>query len=176
MSELLVQDEDGLRRVPIAGQMTIGRGSDNDLTLNAMFASRRHARLWCQGDRVILEDLSSTNGTYVNGRRLTRPQFLQANDVVVIGDAQLTFVEGWDPSVEQTPPKGTPLWNGGRTQPGRSFTPTDPVMARPFPTSGPQASARTGTYTCLILLVLAIVAVLLLTIAGVLAIYALGLG
>jgi hypothetical protein len=176
MSEFVVQDRSGVRRVPIHRQMTIGRSTSNDLVLNAMFASRRHAWVWRQGERVIVEDLSSANGTFVNGLRLARPQFLNHNDVVTMGDAQLTFVASRDLSTVRTPPKGTPAWEPGRTQPGRSFTPTDPVVARPFPTSAPTTTQHRGTQTCLVLLLLAIVAVLLLTILGVLALYTLGLG
>jgi predicted component of type VI protein secretion system len=176
MSAFIVQDRDGVRRVPIGRQMTIGRSANNDLLLNAMFASRRHARVWQQGERVVVEDLSSANGTFVNGRPLTRAQFLYPNDVLMMGDAQLTFVTGGDPADWQTPPQGTPAWDLNRTQPGRSFTPTEPVVARPFPAQNPARTRRATTQTCLILLLLAIVALLLLTILGVLAIYALGVG
>jgi hypothetical protein len=175
MSEFVVRDRNGIQRVPIGRQMTIGRGSGNDLVLGATYASRRHAWVWRQGDRVILEDLSSLNGTFINGQRVTRARFLNPNDVIMIGDAQLTFVARQDPSGEQTPPGGTPYWSVEHAAPGRSFTPTDPVVARPFPAARPGTTGRTGTQACLVLLLLAIVAVLLLTIAGVLAIYTLGL-
>ncbi len=174
MAEFLIQDQSGFRHVPIAGQMNIGRGADNDLVLNAMFASRRHARVWRQGERFIVEDLSSSHGTYVNGQQVTRPRFLQPNDVLILGDAQLTFVARWDPSLEETPPKGTPLWDVDRTQPGRSFTPTDPVVARPFPAPRSASRRRTNNGACIVLLLLAIVAVLLLTILGVLGLYVWG--
>jgi hypothetical protein len=108
MNEFIVEDRDGTRRVPIGKQMSIGRGPNNDLVLSAMFASRRHAWVWRQGDRFIVQDLSSTNGTYVNGRRLARPQFLNHNDLLMMGDGQLTFVTRWDSSREHTPPQGVP--------------------------------------------------------------------
>jgi hypothetical protein len=175
MSEFVVQDRDGVRRVAVDRQMTIGRSDTNDLVLNAMFASRRHAWVWRQGERVILEDLSSANGTFVNGQPVLRPQFLNHNDLITMGDAQLTFVARRDRSSEQTPVGGTPSWDPVRTQPGRSFTPTDPVVARPFHAPRPPAARQARTQACLVLLLLAIVAVLLLTIAAVLAIYTLGL-
>ncbi len=106
MSEFLVQDRSGRRQVPIGRQMTIGRGSGNDLVLNALFASRRHAQVWQQGDRVIIEDLTSTNGTFVNGQRLDRPRFLNHNDVILIGDGHLTFVAAPDRASDVTPPQG----------------------------------------------------------------------
>ncbi|MGD2206631.1 MAG: FHA domain-containing protein [Anaerolineae bacterium] len=172
MSQFIVVDRNGFRRVPIGRQMTIGRSASNVLVLNAMFASRRHAWVWRQGDRFIIEDLSSTNGTFVNGHRVTVPQFLKHNDMILVGDAQLTFVAAWEPSAARTPPRGTPHWGPGRAQRRRSFTPTDPVVARPF--SAPRAPpARRRGDVWMVVLLLVIVAALLLTILGVLAAYVL---
>lgn len=52
--------------------ITIGRANDIEVSLQDDYASGRHARLFPQGSRWFLEDLGSTNGTYVNGQRLTR--------------------------------------------------------------------------------------------------------
>jgi hypothetical protein len=95
MSEFVVRDRDQVRRVAIDRQMTIGRSRDNSLVLLSPIASRRHAQVWQQGGRVIIEDLGSTYGTLVNGMRVTSPRFLYHNDVITIGDAQLTFVEDY---------------------------------------------------------------------------------
>src|SRR4051812_44741359 len=70
----------------------VGRGSDVELTLEDGEASRRHAVLRPQPDgSVVLEDLGSTNGTYVNGQRLTGPVSLRGGERVRIGDTEMTF-------------------------------------------------------------------------------------
>ncbi len=101
MSEFIVEDGGGVRRVPIEGQMTIGRSWNNDLVLRSVVASRRHAWVWQQGGQVIIEDLGSTHGTLVNGQVVTFPRFLNHNDVITIGDAQLTFLVVHGPSDEE---------------------------------------------------------------------------
>lgn len=93
MSEFIVRDGDQVRRVPVDGLMTIGRSRSNSLVLESSYASRRHAWIWQQGDRVIIEDLGSTHGTLVNGQRLKWPRFLNHHDVITIGDALLTFMD-----------------------------------------------------------------------------------
>jgi hypothetical protein len=69
----------------------LGRGDDVDLKLEDSFASTRHARIVAQGDVIVLEDLGSTNGTYLNGQPLTGPQPLHAGDSIRIGDSEFTF-------------------------------------------------------------------------------------
>jgi hypothetical protein len=108
MSKLFVRDRSGIRQVHVDRLMTIGRAPSNDLVLAASYASRRHAWVWRQGDEVILEDLGSTYGTLVNGERVLEPRFLCHNDVIQMGEAQLTFVSEGDISTAVTPPKGLP--------------------------------------------------------------------
>ena len=72
--------------------LTVGRGSNNDLTLAAdEYASGRHARFEMRRDGVWLEDIGSTNGTYVNGIRVTRERRLAPGDVVRIGETDLRY-------------------------------------------------------------------------------------
>jgi len=68
----------------------IGRRHDARISLMQPGVSRRHARLFHLHSEEIIEDLGSTNGTYVNGVRITRC-VLQNNDVIRIGDATLLF-------------------------------------------------------------------------------------
>jgi len=68
---------------------TLGRG-DVEIHLEDPFASSRHARLVRQGGVVVLEDLGSTNGTYLNEELLEGPQPLHAGDRIRIGDS--TFI------------------------------------------------------------------------------------
>lgn len=67
-------------------QITIGRDSTNGITINDAEISRRHARLTFQGGKYILEDLGSTNGTFVNGQRLAGPRVLKSGEVVSFGE------------------------------------------------------------------------------------------
>ena len=72
--------------------VTVGRGSQNDIALDADdFASARHARFEPRRDGVWVEDIGSTNGTYVNGARLSKPRRLAAGDVVRVGSTDLRF-------------------------------------------------------------------------------------
>src|SRR3954464_6626785 len=69
----------------------LGRGDQADIRLEDGFASARHARLVPQGDVMVLEDLGSTNGTYLNGEPLRGPQPLHAGDRIRIGDTEFSF-------------------------------------------------------------------------------------
>lgn len=69
----------------------LGRGEEADITLEDSFASTRHARLAPHGDVVVIEDMGSTNGTYLNGEPLTGPQPLHPGDRIRIGDSEFTF-------------------------------------------------------------------------------------
>ena len=71
---------------------TLGRG-DVEIHLEDPFASTRHARLSRQGAVVVLEDLGSTNGTYLNEELLSGPQPLHRGDRVRIGDSEFTFLD-----------------------------------------------------------------------------------
>jgi predicted component of type VI protein secretion system len=64
----------------------IGRDSTNEIVINDAEVSRRHARLTFQGGKYVLEDLGSTNGTFVNGQRLAGPRVLKAGEVVSFGE------------------------------------------------------------------------------------------
>jgi FHA domain-containing protein len=69
----------------------IGRASSNDISIEDTFASSRHARLYDRDGVVYIEDMNSTNGTYVNGRRLGAQQALRAADKIRIGDTEFRF-------------------------------------------------------------------------------------
>jgi hypothetical protein len=72
--------------------LLLGRGSDNDVNLaRDEFASSKHARVEPRRDGVWVEDVGSTNGTYLNGIRLTQAQRLAPGDVVRIGETELRY-------------------------------------------------------------------------------------
>jgi hypothetical protein len=79
-------DEFQLNSAPL----TVGRGGQNDLVLTGDdFASARHARIEVRGDGVWVQDLESTNGTYVNGSRVAGAQRLDDGDVLRVGETDL---------------------------------------------------------------------------------------
>jgi len=69
----------------------LGRGEEADIQLEDGYASAKHARLVPQGDVMVLEDLGSTNGTYLNGEPLRGPQPLHVGDRIRIGDSEFSF-------------------------------------------------------------------------------------
>ncbi|HLF25942.1 MAG TPA: FHA domain-containing protein [Anaerolineae bacterium] len=73
---------------------TLGREAGNDIIINDPQVSRNHARLTLQGNAYLLEDLGSTNGTFVNGRRVSSPVALSAGDMVGLGDTVVLAVSG----------------------------------------------------------------------------------
>jgi hypothetical protein len=71
---------------------TLGRG-DVEIQLEDPFASSRHARISRQGHVVVIEDLGSTNGTYLNEEALTGPQPLHSGDRIRIGDSEFSYLQ-----------------------------------------------------------------------------------
>jgi FHA domain-containing protein len=73
------------------GDIVLGRGDRAEIRLEDPFASSRHARVYEQGNIVVIEDLGSTNGTYLNEELLETPRPLHPGDRVRIGDSEFTF-------------------------------------------------------------------------------------
>jgi hypothetical protein len=85
---LKVDSERTLDSAPV----TLGRSSDNDMELgDDEFASAHHARVEPRRDGVWVEDVGSTNGTFVNGSKLNGPRKLTPGDVIRVGDTDLRF-------------------------------------------------------------------------------------
>ena len=73
---------------------TVGRSSANDIELEGdEFASARHARFEPRGDGVLVHDLGSTNGTYLNGRQVKTAERLKMADTIRIGDSEYRYEE-----------------------------------------------------------------------------------
>jgi hypothetical protein len=84
--------DEGSDLVLNSAPLTVGRGEQNDVELEAdEFASAEHARFDPRRDGVWVNDVGSTNGTYVNGARIQRPRKLAPGDVVRIGETDLRF-------------------------------------------------------------------------------------
>ena len=77
---------------PLRGATTtIGRAVECDIVITSKRVSREHARLLRDGRRVMLEDLNSTNGTFLNDEHILEPMELRDGDIVSIGDVKFTF-------------------------------------------------------------------------------------
>lgn len=81
------------RSYPIERDITIlGRETINDMVVNDAEVSRRHSRIVREADGYLVEDLGSTNGTFVNGKRVTVPTLLYHGDIIDMGkSAHLIF-------------------------------------------------------------------------------------
>jgi len=71
---------------------TLGRG-DVEIRLDDPYASARHARITRHGDVLVIEDLGSTNGTYLNEEPLSGPAPLHPGDHIRIGDSEFSYLE-----------------------------------------------------------------------------------
>lgn len=108
-------------------QITIGRDPNNGITINDAEISRRHARLTYQGGKYILEDLGSTNGTFVNGQRLAGPRVLKAGEVVSFGEQIVLVFEAtaFDPGATVVSPRAAAVPSISRPIPAPPPPPTD---------------------------------------------------
>lgn len=93
---LVVEAGDGLSvgdEVTLEGGLTIGRAGASDLCLKDEFASHTHARIVRRGQFFFITDLGSTNGTFLNDRRLDADAQLRVRDVIRLGDTRLRYEE-----------------------------------------------------------------------------------
>ena len=75
----------------LGGDVVLGRGETAEIRLTDPFASSRHARVYEQGRILVVEDMGSTNGTYLNEELLDGPRPLHPGDRVRIGDSEFSF-------------------------------------------------------------------------------------
>jgi pSer/pThr/pTyr-binding forkhead associated (FHA) protein len=78
-------------RFDLFGGLSIGRSSDADVRIEDRFASGVHARLYSRGASYYVEDMSSTNGTFLNGSQLHGESELHDLDTIKIGDTEMRF-------------------------------------------------------------------------------------
>jgi hypothetical protein len=78
-------------RFDLFGGLSIGRSGEADVRIEDRFASQIHARIYSRGASYYVEDMNSTNGTYLNGDRLDGEMQLAHLDVIEIGDTEFRF-------------------------------------------------------------------------------------
>lgn len=115
---------DGKRPFP-NGSYVIGRSEDCDVVLVSGRCSRKHARLVVTDEGATLEDLSSANGTFVNGQRITGPHSLADGDFVVVGGEL-----GLDVSFEPTEPDAAPGERPSQSSPALEEAPYLPPTTK----------------------------------------------
>ena len=74
------------------GRIIIGRTSDNDLQVDSRFVSRHHCQIITNAEGSMIEDLNSTNGVFVQGKRVRRYN-LNDGDIVVLGKHEIMYVD-----------------------------------------------------------------------------------
>lgn len=85
-SVLVVQlDGQKARTTPLDGSTTLGRGVECELRLDDTYVSQQHARIFDRGGNWYVEDLGSTNGTFVNEQKLVAPAMLTPGDKIRVG-------------------------------------------------------------------------------------------
>jgi pilus assembly protein CpaF len=114
MYAVVITDEGGVRRRLdfSKSELTVGRVQGNDIVLAKRNVSKQHARLTMKQDQAVVVDLGSTNGTWVNGRKITSPHPLKKGDKIYIADFILTVEPANDdgrrrsatPSLSEPPP------------------------------------------------------------------------
>ena len=82
------QDTQGTE-YPLEEEMFLGRDEECEITISDSFTSHRHARIFLEENTLYLEDLTSTNGTFVNGEKIEKPHLLEQRDRIQIGNTVL---------------------------------------------------------------------------------------
>ncbi len=123
-----------------ADSYAIGREAGNEIVIEDPQVSRRHAQLTRQGESYVIEDIGSTNGTYVNGKRVTAPVLLSDGDMVGLADAVVLAVQAPLETSQDATVVSDAAYYTPPTQP--AFTP--PKVQPPVQ---PSPAARQTVYT-----------------------------
>src|SRR6187549_780613 len=102
MFAIIVHEKGGAERHEVfdAAELSVGRVQGNELMLPKGNVSKRHARLLFRDGRFIVTDLKSTNGTYVNGRKIAQATIVREGDKIYIGDFVLRLDGGQAPQID----------------------------------------------------------------------------
>jgi len=122
-----------------SAEAVLGREEETDISVRDPEVSRRHARISWQGDSHYVEDLGSTNGTFLNGSLVTSPQPLRSGDTVGIGQTLFVFQTQADAMPSQPPP-----------EPDYAAPPPPPPSPPPPPPAVQPAEKTTGSNRCLL--------------------------
>ncbi len=131
MAELtleVVEGPDSGRQIPLRATLEIGRDPGVDVRLDDDKVSRRHARISPASDGAVIEDLGSSNGTFVNHNELVSPTRITAGDEVLIGVSVLQLRSAAQIEVQASAVRPVPA---GLAMAPRRPTYVDPAVAGP---------------------------------------------
>src|SRR5438067_1767207 len=118
-------------------EITIGRVDDNHICLPKGNISKKHTKIVHKDGKIIVLDMKSTNGTYVNGKKLTGPQVITPQDQIYIGDFILNVDPGGgavgDLPPEELPPEELPPEELPPEQPYEEPPPDAPLPEDQYP-------------------------------------------
>jgi hypothetical protein len=141
--------------------LTLGRDPHNDIVISDPQVSRQHARIVRQGNLMVVEDVGSTNGTFVNGMRLTGSHALANGDVIGLGDAVTLTYYGASPATTEplvgrrTIPMESPSYEAPPPPPPAYAAASPPAYTAAPPVE--EKKSRTGLWIgcgCLVLLII----------------------
>lgn len=94
MFKLILKDsEGGEAQFPVSGALIIGRGGECDVILNDPKVSRLHARVSADETSLVIDDLGSINGTFVNGKKIDKQYTLHPGDLITVGVNKFRVLE-----------------------------------------------------------------------------------
>jgi len=130
---------------------TLGRDITNDIVLNDRETSRHHLRLMRSGDTMTIEDLGSTNGTFVNGKRVSGVTPLQNGDMIGLGETVTMALEAYSNLAEAAPPSAPatppPMPAPAPMPPAeQGYTPPPTEYGLPSPPADPYAPPAADVY------------------------------
>lgn len=124
-------------------QLTVGRSSGNDLVLVDPEVSRRHIRITRRADGFAVEDTGSTNGTFVNGQRITHLTLLQDGDTIDLGDTvRLRYMVIAHPPVELPAEPVTMTDKPTQAYSPVAHPPVEPAVKPPAPAPPPAPTPK----------------------------------
>lgn len=133
-------------RIPIDADFSVGRGEDCGLTLESTKASRLHANVILEGDQVWVEDLNSTNGTFINENKVSGKVKAESGDLVRFGDVSYRLIapsRSGEVDEQQEAAQATPADEGATVLVSASSVaaPAAPKAPAPAPPPAPAAKA-----------------------------------
>ena len=127
-------------------EVHIGRDLNNDVVINDAEVSRRHAKLVAQAGSYLLEDLGSTNGTFVDDQRISGPHLMRPGETIMLGEnVSLRFEAApYDPDATVASAAEPYAPAQPQPQPRETYVPPQP-QAQPHETYMPPPASTAGT-------------------------------
>jgi pilus assembly protein CpaF len=148
---------------PLDGaELTVGRDASNPVSINDGEVSRKHAKLTWKGAGYVLEDLGSTNGTFVNGTRLSSPLALKPGDAVSFGEnIVLIYEAAYDPNATMAgsakAARTAPAVQQAAPAPAPAPAYSGQVPAGPPPAATPPGKRKFPVWLIIVIILLVIV-------------------